>query len=458
MNTLSGHKLFFIGAGGIGMSALARYFRRRGVDVAGYDRTPTELTNQLQSEGIAMQFNEDPHLIPEEFRQADPGTVAVVRTPAVPADSPLLRYWQERGARILKRAEVLGMVTRDRRTVAVAGTHGKTTVSTMLAHLLTHGGVPCNAFLGGIANNYTTNVLLNDRAVVNVVEADEYDRSFLQLSPSEAIITAMDPDHMEIYGTAEAMFQAYTEFAALCTGTMLAHGRIAHRFAGRPGLVTYAIDAVDGPHARNVRVEDGAYHFDLVTPDRTITDLRLAMPGRHNVENAVAAATMALLLGLDENGLRDGLSTFRGVARRFDMHVNGRHGVLIDDYAHHPVEVATCLASVRALFPGRHITAVFQPHLFTRTRDLGAELAASLDQADRVLIMPIYPAREEPIAGITSEWLIAQVQCTDKRVVQANELVDALRDANADVVVMMGAGDIGQLAPAARSMMNARQR
>ncbi|MDX9751373.1 MAG: Mur ligase family protein [Flavobacteriales bacterium] len=458
MNTLLGHKLFFIGAGGIGMSGLARYFRRQGAEVAGYDRTPTELTNQLQSEGIAMQFSEDPRLLPPEFRDAPPGTVAVVRTPAVPAGSPLLRYWEQRGARILKRAEVLGMVTRDRRTVAVAGTHGKTTVSTMLAHLLTTGGVPCNAFLGGIANNYGTNVLLNDRATVNVVEADEYDRSFLQLRPTEAIITAMDPDHLEVYGTPEAMFRAYTEFAALCTGTMLAHERIAHRFAGRPGLVAYALDSERGPHAARVRVEGGTHRFDLVAGDRTITDLRLAMPGRHNVENAVAASVMALHMGVGEEDLRKGLAGFRGVARRFDVHLNDRHAVLIDDYAHHPVEVAACLRSVRELHPGRHLTAVFQPHLFSRTRDLGAELAESLELADALLLMPIYPAREEAIPGITSEGLLDRVRTDDKRIVRADELVEVLRARDSDVVVMMGAGDIDRSVPAVRTMLNEQRR
>ncbi len=282
--------LYFIGIGGIGMSGLARYYRRRGSVVAGYDKTPSELIGQLRMEGIEVQFDENPHIVPQEFRDAPAEEVLVVRTPAVPLGSPLLKYWQDKGARILKRSEVLGMITRDRRTMAVAGTHGKTTVSTMLAYLLTEGGIPCNAFLGGISANYGTNVLLHDDAKINVVEADEYDRSFLRLSPSEAIITAMDPDHLDIYGTPEAMYEAYNEFAALCRGTILVHERVTEHFAQRPNARTYSLNTSTSIRAENVRVVDGAYRFDLVTGRAELRDLTLGMPGRHNVENAVPRA------------------------------------------------------------------------------------------------------------------------------------------------------------------------
>ncbi len=447
--------LYFIGIGGIGMSGLARYYRRRGAAVAGYDRTPSELIGQLRMEGIEVQFTEDPRAIPAEFREAIPGSVLVVRTPAVPVDSPLLRYWEERGARILKRSEVLGLITQDRRTIAVAGTHGKTTVSTMLAHLLTAGGVRCNAFLGGISANYDTNVLLDDGAVVNVVEADEYDRSFLRLSPSEAIITAMDPDHLDIYGTAEAMYAAYAEFAALCTGKLLVHERVIGRFGG-PNAVPYAIDGDAGVKAANVRVEGGAYHFDLVLGERTLKDLTLGMPGRHNVENAVAASAMALDLGVPEDRLRKGLAGFQGVRRRFEVRARTAKSVFIDDYAHHPAELDACIRSARELHPGRRITGIFQPHLFTRTRDLAAGFAQSLAQLDELILLDIYPARERPLPGITSAWLLEQVPLKNKTLCTKEALVPLLRTRDVDILLALGAGDIDREVPVIAAMLNER--
>lgn len=446
--------MFFIGIGGIGMSGLARYFRRQGAEVAGYDRTPSELTNELQREGIDLLFNEDPMLIPKDFRDAAATEVMVVRTPAVPAESPLLKYWVDKGARVLKRAEVLGMVTRGQRTVAVAGTHGKTTVSTMLAHLLTAGGVKCNAFLGGIAVNYGTNLLLDDEATVNVVEADEYDRSFLQLRPTESIITAMDPDHLDIYGTPEAMFEAYTEFAALCTGTMMVHERLADRFAGRSNMVSYALEGKGTPRAENVRVANGAYRFDLVTDGHSLRDLDLGMPGRHNVENAIAASAMALHLGVPPDRLRKGLAGFRGVARRFETRVRGPHVFHIDDYAHHPRELDACIASVREMHPGKRVTGIFQPHLYSRTRDLAEDFGKSLSALDELILLDIYPAREEPIPGITSEWLLTKVPMENKELCQRESLIDELRTRDLQVVVTMGAGDIDRSVPAIVSMLN----
>ena len=458
MNTLNGKRFFFIGVGGIGMSGLARYFRRRGAEVAGYDRTPSELTNQLQSEGIEVQFNETPALIPEAYRNAAVGDVMVVRTPAVPLTSPLLKYWEDRGARILKRADVLGMITEDRPTVAVAGTHGKTTVSTMLAHLLTTGRVSCNAFLGGIAANYGTNVLLNDDAVVNVVEADEYDRSFLKLCPTQSIITAMDPDHLDIYGTPEAMFEAYTQFAVQCDGPLLVHERIASHFAERTQVKTYALDISGEPRAENVRVVDGAYRFDLIAEGQTLLDLQLGMPGRHNVENAIAASTVALRLGVSPEALRSGLASFKGVSRRFETRIRSERIVFIDDYAHHPKELDACLGSVKELYPGRKVTGIFQPHLFTRTRDLAADFARSLSAVDELMLLEIYPAREDPIPGITSSWLLEQVPLDKKSVVARDALVELLASRDLDVVVTMGAGDIDRLVPPIERMLNERYR
>jgi UDP-N-acetylmuramate--alanine ligase len=458
MNSLKGNKLYFIGVGGIGMSGLARYFRRRGAEVAGYDRTPSELTNQLQSEGIDVQFNEDPRMIPADFREAPPAEVMVVRTPAVPVSSPLLKYWEERGARILKRADVLGMVTEDKRTVAVAGTHGKTTVSTMIAHLLTVGKVRCNAFLGGIAANYGTNVLLNDDAVVNVVEADEYDRSFLKLCPSESVITAMDPDHLDIYGTPEAMFDAYTQFAILCDGPVLVHERIADHFKERAQVTTYALGSSGVPRAENLRVVNGAYEFDLHAEGHALEGLRLGMPGRHNVENAIAASTVALRLGVTSELLRTGLASFRGVSRRFETRIAGPRVVFIDDYAHHPKELDACIASVREMYPGKRITGIFQPHLFTRTRDLADDFRKSLAALDELLLLDIYPAREEPIAGITSQWLLTKVPLDPKACVSKEELLKDLEQRPVEVVVTLGAGDIDRLVPQIERLLNERYR
>ena len=458
MKALTGHRFYFIGVGGIGMSGLARYFRRRGAEVAGYDRTPSELTNQLQSEGIEVQFDENSALIPEAYRTADPAQVMVVRTPAVPLTSPLLKYWEERGARILKRADVLGMITEDRRTVAVAGTHGKTTVSTMIAHLLTVGKVRCNAFLGGIASNYGTNVLLNDDAVVNVVEADEYDRSFLKLCPSESVITAMDADHLDIYGTAEAMFDAYAQFAILCEGPLLVHERIAAHFAGRGQVVPYSLDSRGTPRAENLRVVDGAYVFDLHAEGHALLDLRLGMPGRHNVENAIAASTIALRLGVTPELLRLGLSSFKGVSRRFETRIRDPRIVFIDDYAHHPKELDACIGSLREMYPGRKITGIFQPHLYTRTRDLAADFGRSLAALDELLLLEIYPAREEPITGITSTWLLDQVPMRSKAVVAKDMVLQELSARDLDVVVTLGAGDIDRLVPSIERLLNERYR
>ncbi len=450
--------LYFIGIGGIGMSGLARYFRRQGAVVAGYDRTPSELSGQLALEGIAVGYDTDPRNIPAVFRDADPAGVLVVRTPAVPLANPLIAYWNERGAVIKKRSEVLGLVTMDRRTIAVAGTHGKTTVSTMLAHLLTEGGVPCNAFLGGISANYDTNVLLNSNAVLNVVEADEYDRSFLALHPEEAVVTAMDPDHLDIYGTPGAMYAAYADFAALVTGRMLVHHRVLARLKAHATVlrdaVPYGIDEPDGPHAANVAVRDGAYHFDLVADGQMLEGLVLGMPGRHNVENAVAAATMALHAGVNPGAVRKGLASFMGVRRRFELRARTAQTVFIDDYAHHPTELEACIRSVRELFPGRKVTGVFQPHLFSRTRDLAADFAASLGLLDELILLEIYPAREEPIPGITASWLLDQVPLTNRTLCTKEGLIPLLEGRKLDILLTLGAGDIDRLVPGIAAMVN----
>ncbi|MBK6627330.1 MAG: UDP-N-acetylmuramate--L-alanine ligase [Flavobacteriales bacterium] len=438
-------RLYFVGIGGIGMSGLARYFRRAGAVVGGYDRTPSALTESLAAEGMAIHFDDDPASIPEPLRER-PADVLVVRTPAVPASSLLLAWWTAAGARIVKRSELLGLVTRDRHTYAVAGTHGKTTVSTLLTHLLHSGGVPVNAFLGGISANYNTNVLLDEGAVANVVEADEYDRSFLQLRPTDAIITAADPDHLDIYGTPEAMLEAYTAFAGLCSGALLVHERVK---AALPALKadTYAIGGHGVPRAEQVEVREGAYHFDLVAGGVTLRGLRLGMAGRHNVENATAAAAMALRAGVAPEALRAALASFRGVERRFQTILGGPATVFIDDYAHHPAELDAAIRSARELHPTRSLTIVFQPHLFTRTRDLADGFARSLAGADRLYLLDIYPAREEPIPGITSAWLLDRIALADKHLVGRDELIARLSAEPPELLLTLGAGDIDRLVP-----------
>lgn len=456
MSATTAHNLFFIGIGGIGMSGLARYFRRRGALVAGYDRTPSEITGQLQGEGIHLMFSEDPRLIPEEFQQIDANEVLVVRTPAVPVTSPLLKHWEDRGARIVKRAELLGLITRDRPTIAVAGTHGKTTVSTMVAHLLREGGVKCNAFLGGVSVNYRSNILLDDDAVVNVVEADEYDRSFLQLRPTDAIITAMDPDHLDIYGTADAMYDAYAQFAALCTGTVLAKRGISAHLR-KADVKEYTLNDPAFAYATNVRVQDGAYRFDLHAQGQRLIDLTLGMPGRHNVENAVAASTLALQHGVSAEKLRQGLATFRGVERRFDVRFKGAKSVYVDDYAHHPQELEAAIRSARELYVGRTVTGIFQPHLFSRTRDLAEGFGQALALLDELILLEIYPAREEPIPGINSAWLLEQVPMAKKTLVPKEHLLGELENRRIDVLLTLGAGDIDRSVPAIVNLLNQRE-
>jgi len=441
------HRLFFLGVGGIGMSALARYFVHRGHVVAGYDRTPSPLTHTLEQEGIHVQYVEDPEAMPADFREAGEHDVLLVRTPAVPLDSPLLHHWMQRGARTIKRSELLGTITQERRTLAVAGTHGKTTVSCMLAHLLRVGGVPCNAFLGGIAANYGTNLLLDEDAIVNVVEADEYDRSFLHLHPSEAIITSVDPDHLDIYHTPEAMTDAYDTFADLCSGQVLVHESAASHFQGREQVSVYGTTSGLPIRSENIRIVDGTYRFDLVLDQDRLDDLELGMPGRHNVWNASAASAMALNVGVSQEKLREGLRSFAGVYRRFQVHVKGPKAVYVDDYAHHPVELAAAIGSARELYPGRRITGVFQPHLFSRTRDLAEGFAKTLAGLDRLVLLPIYPAREEPLPGIDAQWLLDQVPLKDKLLITRDE-VPAWVDAQApDVLLTLGAGDIDRLVP-----------
>ena len=438
-------KYYFLGIGGIGMSALARYFKHEGYEVSGYDRTVSPLTKELEAEGIDIVYDDDLGPSQGDCKTADavgcfdPMETVVVRTPAVPEDQPIYCYFREHGFRILKRSEVLGEVTRQKKALCVAGTHGKTTTSTMLAHLMN----PVNAFLGGISNNYGTNLLLSKDSPYVVVEADEYDRSFHHLSPYMSVITSIDPDHLDIYGSAEAYQEGFDIYAGKVTRAIVIKKRYEVRVNSEEVRVyTYGVNDGDF-HASNIRVGEGTIVFDFVTPDGVVSDIELGVPVWVNIENSVAAMSIAHLNGIEADVLRERIKSYRGVYRRFDIHIRRDDLVYIDDYAHHPTELKASMESVRKLYPNRHFIAVFQPHLYTRTRDFLTEFSKVLSTADEVILLPIYPAREKPIAGVTSEAL-------GYPVVQKSELIDVLRErikaVNGPVVLMtLGAGDIDRL-------------
>lgn len=437
---------YFLGIGGIGMSALARYFAAKGFRVLGYDHTPSPLTSQLEAEGIQVQYDDSLELV----QSLDITSTVVVRTPAVPNDMPIYVWLCEQGFRILKRAEVLGIVTRSERALCVAGTHGKTTTSTILAHILHQSHVGANAFLGGIANNYGTNLLLDTDSDFVVVEADEFDRSFHQLHPYISIITSMDPDHLDIYGTADAYRESFQKYAELVESTLIVkQGLILNETQLKAKVYTYAVNTEADFYAYNVRVGEGKINFDLQTPTHSISNIELGVPVWVNIENGVAAMAVASLIGATDDELREGMRSFSGVYRRFNIHVNTPNVAYIDDYAHHPIELKACIQSVRALYPDRHIIGVFQPHLFSRTQDFADDFAAVLSELDEVALLPIYPAREKPINGVTSEWLMDKIT-TKRALVLPTILAKFLRERTkkmlaADkkcVVVTMGAGDI----------------
>lgn len=426
------------------MSALARYFHHRGYTVFGYDRTPSALTQELEAEGIAITYTDDPQTLTSNL---SPLTSFVVRTPAVPEDSAIYTYLREQGFDIRKRAEVLGLVTKQMKALCVAGTHGKTTTSTMLAHLLYQSHLGTNAFLGGISMNYNTNLLLNKDSEFVVVEADEYDRSFHHLTPFMSVVTAVDADHLDIYGTPEAYREAFAHYTSLITGSLvMKHGIELHpRLQAGVKCYTYSAEPEGDFHAENIRIADGQITFDFVTPQETVTNIRLGVPVWVNIENAVAAMTVAWLNGVTADELRSGIASFRGVLRRFNIHVNTPKVAYIDDYAHHPEEIATAINSIRKLFPERKLIGVFQPHLYTRTRDFAEDFSRVLHTMDELILLPIYPAREEPIPGVTSEMLGGQV-------IEKKDLVAALQQRVAAstqplVILTVGAGDIDRLVP-----------
>lgn len=440
---------YFLGIGGIGMSALARYFAAKGARVLGYDRTPSPLTKELEAEGIAVQYDDSLDTV----KALDIANTIVVRTPAVPEDFAVYVWLREQGFQILKRAEVLGLVTRSERALCVAGTHGKTTTSTMLAHILHQSHVGTNAFLGGIANNYNTNLLLDQESDLVVVEADEFDRSFHHLTPYISVITSMDPDHLDIYGTEEAYRESFMHYASLVQEALVVKSGLTFNVESLKAKVyTYAVGEQADFYADNVQVQDGEIRFDFYTPMGKVADIQLGVPVWVNIENGVAAMAVAWLMGATDEELRSGMNTFSGVYRRFNMHVNTPQVTYVDDYAHHPMELKASIESVRKLYPNRHVIGVFQPHLFTRTRDFVDEFAEVLSTLDEVALLPIYPAREEPIAGVNSEWLLEKI-ATKRALVLPNILAKYLRErvknciskGKPSVVITMGAGDIDRL-------------
>ncbi len=437
--------VYFLGIGGIGMSALARYFISMNRKVSGYDRVSTPLTKKLEAEGINIHYIDDVNLL-------DPLAELVVYTPAVPADHQELNFYKNNDYLLLKRSDVLEAITNDAFTIAVAGTHGKTTTSTLIAHILRHSGVGCNAFLGGISANYETNFWKSSNCTC-VVEADEYDRSFLKLFPDVAIITAMDADHLDIYGTEKNMQDAFVSF----TGNIKENGLLIYKYnlhrdtelAAKNKWTYAATDTNADCFAKNIKIQNGAYVFDAIVKDKIIEGLTLHMGGRHNVENAIAAVAVAMQVGIDEDKIRAAFSNFKGVKRRFEYIVKPSEGktgvVMIDDYAHHPEELRALIMGAKELFPGKKCTIVFQPHLYSRTRDLAAGFAEVLSLADEVLLLPIYPARELPIPGVTSKTILEKMTHQHVSLIEKGTLKEWIRNNDLQVFIMSGAGDIDTL-------------
>ena len=456
VNTLK--SVYFIGAGGIGMSALVRYFLSKGKKVGGYDRTPSELTMKLIEEGADIHYEEAPEKIPAEFK--DPESTLVVYTAAMPEDHILLQYFRKHGFTIYKRAQVLGMLTRSSKGLCAAGTHGKTTTSTMTAHLLHQSQVGCDAFLGGISKNYGTNLLLSDSSAYVVIEADEFDRSFHWLSPYATIITSTDADHLDIYGTEEAYLESFNHYTSLIQpggSLVIREGiRLQPRLQEGVRLYTYSSESGDF-HAENIRIGGGEIVFDYVSPLGNISDVQLGVPVAINIENGIAAMALAQLSGVSNEEIKTGMASFRGVDRRFDFKIKTDKVVYLSDYAHHPEEIKQSILSMRALYGDKKLTGIFQPHLYTRTRDFYQEFAESLSLLDEVILTDIYPARELPIEGVSSQLIydnlrpdIDKILCTKK------EVIDILKEKEIEVLMTLGAGDIENYAPQICEILNER--
>ena len=436
MNLKDIHNIYFIGIGGIGMSALARYFKFINKNVAGYDKTNTPLVKELIDLGMAIHFNDDVALIPAVFKSKE--NTLVVYTPAVPNTHNELQFFIKAGFSVKKRSEVLGIITKDTFCFAVAGTHGKTTTSSILAHLLKETQTPLTAFLGGISEDFNSNFVL-EGTEYSVVEADEYDRSFLQLSPDVACITSMDADHLDIYGSDEEIKKSFKEFSK----KLKPNGKLLVRNGLPMQGITYGLDDASDYCITNIMIEHGAYIFDLVTPEETFKNVRFNKPGKHNLLNGLAAFAMAVQAIPQPHRLAEALATFKGVQRRFSYKIKENDFVFIDDYAHHPTEIDAVYQAISEMHPNKKTTVVFQPHLYSRTQDFVDEFAASLSKFDCVLLLDIYPAREEPIAGVNSSWLLNKIKNPNKKLIEKSNLLISIKKSKPDVLVTMGAGDIG---------------
>ena len=445
--------IYFIGIGGIGMSAIARYYNTKGFKVSGYDKTPSELTHALEAEGMEIHYEDNTDFVPKNVEET-----LVVYTPAIPHDMGELVYVQQNGYRVVKRSRMLGEISEGQRCLAVAGTHGKTTTSTLLAHIFQHSGEGCSAFLGGISKNYDTNLLVSENDVI-VAEADEFDRSFLQLHPEIAVITSMDADHLDIYGDSAHIHEAFKAFASQVSGTVITkYGLDINASDTQAKVLRYSYDDPRADfHASEIIVDEcGYFTFTLNTPDGKIEGCKVGIPGWINVENGIAAAAIALTYGIEPEKIKAALEAFQGVRRRFDIHLNTPECSYIDDYAHHPKEIAAAISSMRNIFPGRKLTAVFQPHLYTRTRDFADEFAESLSMVDKLILLDIYPAREEPIPGVSSEIIFRNVTAPQKVLITKEELMDYLAGEQIELLVTFGAGNIDRYISPITQMLKER--
>ena len=451
--------VYFVGAGGIGMSAIARYFIHRGIVVAGYDKTPSNLTKQLEKEGMLIHYTEDVTEIPHACK--DPKTCLVIYTPAIPAEHKELIFFREGGFEIQKRAQVLGTLTRTHKGLCVAGTHGKTTTSTMCAHIMHQSSVDCNAFLGGISKNYGTNYILSDSSDYVVIEADEFDRSFHWLRPWMSVITATDPDHLDIYGTKEAYLESFRHYTELIQpgGALIIHTGLEMKPNVQEGVKVYEYSIDKGDfHAENIKIDNGNITFDFISPIECVKNVELGNPVPINIVNGVAAMAMAQLNGCSAEELRYGMATYRGVDRRFDFAIKNDRHVLISDYAHHPKEIFQSAKSIKQLYSNRKITAIFQPHLYTRTRDFYKDFADALSQLDEVILCDIYPAREQPIPGVTSKLIYDNLaEGVEKSMVKTDEVLNLVKSLDFDVLVILGAGDLDNQVPKIAKILESKK-
>ena len=450
--------VYFIGAGGLGMSAIARYFINKGLVVAGYDKTPSDLTRQLEKEGMLIHYEENIEEIPHACR--DPKSCLVVYTPAIPTTHQELQYFRDGGFEVMKRAQVLGILTRTHKGLCVAGTHGKTTTSTMCAHIMHQSHVDCNAFLGGISKNYGTNYILSDHSDYVVIEADEFDRSFHWLRPWMSVITATDPDHLDIYGTKEAYLESFRHYSELIQpgGALIIHTNLEMQPHVQEGVKTYTYSRDKGDfHAENIQIENGEITFDFVSPIENIPGIQLGQPIPINIENGVAAMALAQLNGCTSEEIKYGMKTYHGVDRRFDFKIKNDKIVFLSDYAHHPKEIYQSAKSIRELYKDRKITAIFQPHLYTRTRDFYKDFADALSQLDEVILCDIYPAREQPIPGVTSKLIYDNLKPNVKKsMIHKEDVLDLVRNRDFDVLIVLGAGDLDNYVPQITKILEAK--